>query len=128
MISRLLIVALLGFALAGCVKDGGLGMRLFQQESKGYPALSVGLKQYDDGNYADSARNLNVAIEHGLTDGERASAHKTLAFMHCIANRERQCRDEFRKALVAVPDMELDPAETGHPIWGPVFRSVKAAR
>jgi hypothetical protein len=24
--------------------------------------------------------------------------------------------------------MELAPAEAGHPIWGPIFRSLKASR
>jgi hypothetical protein len=24
--------------------------------------------------------------------------------------------------------MDLDPAESGHPIWGPAFRAVKARR
>jgi hypothetical protein len=26
------------------------------------------------------------------------------------------------------PALELEPAESGHPIWGPVFRSLKARR
>jgi hypothetical protein len=38
------------------------------------------------------------------------------------------CRDEFRAALDIDPSMQLEPAEAGHPVWGPVFRSVKAGR
>ena len=62
------------------------------------------------------------------TDKERADAHKYLAFIHCSSNRERQCRDEFRKALAVDPALELAPAERGHPVWGPIFRSLKWGR
>jgi hypothetical protein len=36
------------------------------------------------------------------------------------------CYESFRKALALKPDFELTPAEAGHPVWGPVFRSAKA--
>jgi Tfp pilus assembly protein PilF len=91
-------------------------------------ALAAGLKQYDEGLYEESATNLQGAIDLGLPVKERADAHKHLAFIHCAANRERQCRDEFRKALALEPKLELNPAEAGHPVWGPIFRSLKAAR
>ncbi len=48
--------------------------------------------------------------------------------MHCAGNRVVPCREEFRKALTVDPELELAPAEAGHPIWGPVFKSVKAGR
>ena len=91
-------------------------------------AFSIGLKQYEAGEYAESAKNLQGAISLGLPDRERADAHKYLAFIHCSSNRERQCRDEFRKALSVDPALELAPAEAGHPVWGPIFRSLKAGR
>jgi Tfp pilus assembly protein PilF len=94
----------------------------------GPDALSVGLKQYEDGDYAESAKNLQGAIELGIADKERANAHKHLAFIHCSSNRQQQCRDEFRKALAVDPALELAPAEAGHPVWGPIFRSLKAAK
>jgi hypothetical protein len=47
--------------------------------------------------------------------------------MHCIAGQQSQCRDEFRKALEIDPRLELKPEEEGHPMWAPVFRSVKAS-
>jgi hypothetical protein len=31
-------------------------------------------------------------------------------------------------ALDADPDFVLQPAEAGHPLWGPVFTSVKSRR
>jgi len=86
------------------------------------------LKQYDAGAYLESMKNFHAAIREGLDDKELASAHKYLAFMHCASNRERQCREEFRRALAADPALELDAAEAGHPLWGPVFRSVKDSR
>jgi len=94
----------------------------------GASALSAGLKLYEDGEYAESAKNLQGAIDLGLPDKQRADAHKHLAFIHCSSNRERACRDEFRKALAVNPALELAPAEAGHPVWGPIFRSLKAGR
>jgi Tfp pilus assembly protein PilF len=91
-------------------------------------ALSAGLKQYEDGNYEESAKNLQGAIDLGVAEKERATAHKHLAFIHCSANREQKCRDEFRKALAVDPGLDLAPAEAGHPVWGPIFRSLKAGR
>ena len=91
-------------------------------------AFTVGLKQYEAGDYTESAKNLQGAISLGLPDRQRADAHKHLAFIHCSENRERQCRDEFRKALAVDPALDLAPAEAGHPVWGPIFRSLKAAR
>jgi Tfp pilus assembly protein PilF len=90
-------------------------------------ALEGGLKQYEQGDYAESAKNLQTAIDVGLPEKERAGAHKHLAFIHCSANRERQCRDEFRKGLAADPGLDLTPAEAGHPAWGPIFLSVSGA-
>jgi len=94
----------------------------------GTSALSAALKQYEEGDYVESAKSLQGAIELGLPDRQRANAHKHLAFIHCSSSRERQCRDEFRKALAVDPALDLAPAEAGHPVWGPVFRSLKAAR
>jgi tetratricopeptide (TPR) repeat protein len=96
--------------------------------NNGQPALAAGLKHYEEGRYAESLKSLQSALGQGLTGGDRVTAHKHVAFIHCASNRERACRDEFRKALKVNPGMELAPAEAGHPIWGPAFRSVKAGR
>jgi Tfp pilus assembly protein PilF len=96
--------------------------------AKGEPLLAAGLRQYDDGNYDASLRSLSEALALGLPSAERVKAHKHLAFVHCASDRQRQCRDEFRKALAIDPALELGPAEAGHPVWGPVFRAVKAGR
>lgn len=91
-------------------------------------ALSAGLKQYEDGDYAESAKNLQGAIDLGIAEKERVNAHKHLAFIHCSSNRVAQCREEFRKALAVNPALELAPEEAGHPVWGPIFRSLKTAK
>jgi len=126
--TRSLLAAALALALAACGTEPGRKLQELLQPSKGQAALDEGLRQYEDGAYAESAKNLQGAIDQGLTDAQRAEAHKHLAFIHCASTRERQCRDEFRKALAVDPALDLAPAEAGHPIWGPVFRSVKAAR
>jgi hypothetical protein len=93
---------------------------------KGEPALVAGLRLYEEGSYDASARNLQEALAQGVANYERVKAHKHLAFIHCAADRQQPCREEFRKALAIDPALELAPAEAGHPAWGPVFRAVKA--
>lgn len=125
--ARSLIIFIL-LALAGCGTEPVRKVQEFFQPSKGQEALGTGLKQYENGQYAESLRSLRSAIQLGLGDGDRINAHKHAAFIYCISNRQRQCRDEFRKALAVDPTMELAPAEKDHPGWGPVFESVKAGR
>jgi hypothetical protein len=53
---------------------------------------------------------------------------KHSAFIYCASSRERQRREEFKKALAIDPGLDLAPEEADHPMWGRVFRSVKAGR
>jgi Tfp pilus assembly protein PilF len=88
--------------------------------------LDRGLRQYERGEYDDAAKSLVASLDHGLlTKPEQSTARKYLAFIHCVSDRERQCRDEFRKAIEIDPGFTLGPAEAGHPIWGPIFRNVR---
>lgn len=97
------------------------------QAEKASQELSSGIASYENGSYKLAARQLQSALNLGLEKpAQRAEAHKYLAFMHCVGGRKASCRDEFRKALEADPAFVLTPAEAGHPIWGPVFRNVKA--
>ena len=125
--------------LAGCQSEPMRAfksdMQLAQSEikgmfgsSKGDAALAAGLRQYEDGNYGEAAKQLQAAIDQGLSRSGRVNAHKHLAFIHCVSGRTSACREEFRKALAIDPAFNLPPAEAGHPTWGPVFRSVKAGR
>ena len=121
-------IAALSMALAGCSTEEMRKVQEFFDPTKAQQALNAGLKQYEDGQYAESLKNLQSAIQQGLGKRDEVNAHKHVAFIHCASNRERQCRDEFRKALAADPAMDLAPEEAGHPVWGPIFRSVKAGR
>ena len=128
MMIRSLVSAVAFAALAACSSDPMRDIRDLFQSAKGQSAFATGLKQYDDGDYAESAKNLQSALDQGLADRDKVAAYKHLAFIHCVSSRERQCRDEFRKALAVETSMDLAPAEAGHPIWGPIFRAVKAGR
>lgn len=118
--------------LGGCQSEPLRNLRAdvsgFFGAANGEPALASGLRLYEEGNYAESARYLQSALYQGLKNADRVKAHKYLAFIHCVSDRVDACGEEFRKALDIDGHMELSPAEAGHPIWGPVFRSVKSGR
>jgi Tfp pilus assembly protein PilF len=89
--------------------------------------LDKGVMSYEEGNYIASMAALNDVLQTKLADkDDKVSAYKYLAFIHCVSGREKLCYEAFRKALVLNPSFELTPAEAGHPVWGPVFRSAKA--
>ena len=90
--------------------------------------LADAVNLYEEGEYADAAAGFHAALNLGLNPGEQASAHKYLGFIYCTADLEPACRREFRQALRADPAMDLDLAEAGHPVWGPVFQLVRAQR
>jgi Tfp pilus assembly protein PilF len=125
---RLLAVALAAVILAGCESAPMKEVTsLFQ--SKGDKELATGIKQYEEGDYAQAQAHLQAALEAGLrSSADQVKAHKYLAFTYCVTSREKQCREEFRKLLEIDPNFELPPGEAGHPIWGPVFRSVKVRK
>src|SRR5690348_7760333 len=117
-------IALGALLLAGCSAQPRI-QQVFQ--GKGAPALSTGVQQFEEGRYPEATKSLNSALAEGLNStSDQAKAHKYLAFIHCVSNRATQCRDEFGRALDADPRLELEPSEVGHPIWGPVFKTVKA--
>jgi hypothetical protein len=89
--------------------------------------LTMGVWMYEDGDYGGSENYLKSALAQDTTDVDRVRAHKYLAFILCAERREQECRREFREALAIDPGFQLTPAEQGHPIWGPVFRSLKPA-
>ena len=104
------------------------GCALFGSNN-GEDDLQFGVRAYEDGELAYSAKLLQAGLDAGLRHkSDRVRAHKYLAFIHCASNRVPQCRDEFRKAIDLDPSFDLRENEAGHPVWGPVFRSVKTAR
>ena len=123
--------ALTGMVLAGLLAAGcttGPFSDFSFARSAGLPYLEEGIRQYEEGNYRVASRRLQFALEEGLPRAERVSAHKYLAFIACVSGQKLACREEFAIAFELDPTFELDPAEAGHPIWGPVYKSVKASR
>ena len=97
--------------------------------TKGEEELDFGVRAYEDGELVYSAKLLQASLDGGLRGtSNRVRAHKYLAFIHCASGRVQQCRDEFKKALEIDPSFDLREAEAGHPVWGPVYRSVKARK
>jgi len=130
---------LVAIACAGCASPGGVQTDDWVVSAKA-PAtrtgraspsraqmdLRRGIQSYEDAEYEIAARNFRSALKRGLrTPRDKAQAYKYLAFLACTSGRMKSCRAEFRNALQADPRFELAPAETGHPIWGPVFRDAK---
>lgn len=123
-ISALICAVLLMTACASPVmRDAGLDKFALRKAEKD---LSLGIRAYEDGDYRNSTRLLQSALAAELfLTSDKVAAHKYLAFMQCAQSREKACRDEFRKVLDLNPDFQLTPAESGHPLWGPVFKSLK---
>lgn len=127
--TRLLLMALLAAALAGCESAPVREIKSIFQPSKAEQDFAAGIKQYEDGEYGEAARLLQASLDQGLSGkSDQVKAHKYLAFIHCASNRQAMCREEFRLALKIDPSFELAANEAGHPIWGPAFRSVKSRR
>jgi len=92
-------------------------------------ALAAGLVDYDDGAFDRAQTDFETAVKQGLHDPHDAGvAHKHLAFIACAFNHPAECEAHFRSAFAADPAFHLSDAEIGHPIWGPVYRRVAAAR
>jgi Tfp pilus assembly protein PilF len=123
----IVVLLLAAIASSGCSSGP---VREFQRlfEDKGEAQLKQGIKDYEDGRLTQASANFQSALDAGLKEAEQVTAHKYLAFIHCVSKRERQCRAHFRTALEIDPSFELTPAEAGHPMWGPVFRKAKEGR
>jgi hypothetical protein len=89
--------------------------------------LGEGVKAYEAGNYEPAMTSFLVALDSGvLSVPQQLVARKLMAFIHCVSSRETNCREEFEKALALDSKFDLTPAESGHPIWGAVFRNMKS--
>lgn len=131
-ISKAILFGLLVLLMSGCQNTKSLNpfaCDTTNASGAGTPAdkkLNYGVLSYEEGNYQASITALQGVLEKGLSgQPEQVKAYKYLAFIQCVSGRESMCRDYFKKALEIDPNFNLDTAEAGHPIWGPVFRSVK---
>ena len=114
--------------LAGCAEapkaaaPSGLAELMEQPAER---ALLDGIRAYDDGQYGEAEKNLRRALALGLNSPrDQASAHKLLAFITCTSERVGDCRQEFRAARAADASFALSKSEAGHPLWGPVYRTL----
>ena len=124
----LLLPIALALVLAGCAtpppppKPTGLAEVM---ERPAESALLDGIRAYDDGQYAQAEPLLRKALAEGLQSArDRATAHKLLAFITCTSDRLADCQQQFRDARAADASFALSRSEAGHPVWGPVYKSL----
>lgn len=131
---RIILIAMCTLVLSGCVTtrscDDNTEVRLIRTQTEFM--VNNGIRNYEDGNYSASMGILQSLVENrAATKSEKLLAYKYLAFNHCISptesrdTRERMCRDSFRRAFEINPNFSLTQAEAGHPVWGPIFSSVR---
>jgi Tfp pilus assembly protein PilF len=131
--SALLVLWCLTFVLSSCAvpepapaaPTSGLAELLERPAER---ALYDGLRAYDDGQYSAAEAALRKALQADLrSPRDRATAHKLLAFITCTSERLAECEAAFRAARSTDKAFELSRSETGHPVWGLVYRRVLAA-
>lgn len=115
-------------ALAGCSTISSLPpatglMDVLQRP--GEAALLAGVRAYEDGQYDESEKQMQLALRNGLASpADRAAAYKYLAFIACASQRIAQCEQAFRSARSSDRNFALNKSEAGHPIWGPVYKKL----
>jgi Tfp pilus assembly protein PilF len=110
--------------LAGCAAPSAAPSVADAFDKPAERNLLLGLRAYDEAQYPEAERALGEALRLQLsTPRDRATAHKTLAFIYCTSGRTAQCEAEFRAARTADAGFELNKAESGHPVWGPVYQA-----
>ncbi|MCL4185751.1 MAG: TssQ family T6SS-associated lipoprotein [Burkholderiaceae bacterium] len=123
-----LVLAIAALALAGCSSIGDVGSKVgIGPASPAEQKLAEGVALYDRGDFAAAIRTLQ---SHEIADGDvgtRVRANKYLAFSYCVTQRRTQCRRSFDTALRLDGTFELEAAEAGHPIWGPVYAQARKA-
>ena len=112
--------------VAGCVQPPPAPVGLIDVVSRpAEKALLAGIRTYEDGQYAESEKQLNTALQSGLVSPKDvAAAQKYLAFIYCTSSRTAPCENAFREARKADPAFALSRSEAGHPVWGPVYKRV----
>ena len=126
-VRMMLFATMAALLLSACGTSGVWGGA--SQNGHAEQDLEQAVKIYEDGDYPTAIVILQHALQNGLRNkSDQARAYKYLAFIHCTSAREKQCHDAFKKAFEIDPTFNLQPAEVGHPVWGPVFRSVQSSR
>lgn len=117
----------LALLLAGCAQTPPAPTGLMDvAERPAEKALLAGIRSYEDAQYPQAETQLKQALQTGLASAkDRAAAHKQLAFIYCTSERIAECEAEFRLARAADPAFALGKSESGHPLWGPVYRRLQ---
>ncbi len=89
--------------------------------------LAEGIQRYEAGDYVGAIRALNAAEIVHAGPSTRIQAEKYLAFSYCLTERHALCREAFDRALALDSGFRLQPAEAGHPLWGPVYAQARKA-
>ncbi len=124
---RLAALSSLILGLAGCAPVAAPTVGLLDVTARpAERALLNGMRAYEDGQYAESEKQLRLALGTGLASPkDAAAAQKHLAFIYCTSNRVSDCEAAFRAARKADPAFALSRSEQGHPVWGPVYKRVQ---
>jgi hypothetical protein len=111
--------------LAGCAQPGAPTGLMDVAERPAEKALLSGIRAYEDAQYVEAEKQFRTSLQAGLTSAkDRAAAQKHLAFIYCTSNRITDCEAAFRAARHADPAFALNKSESGHPLWGPVYKRV----
>lgn len=88
--------------------------------------FAEGLSKYNDGLYSDAIKIFREPIFKRAWPELQVRSLKYLAFSYCVNNNASQCKRTFSELIKIEPHFDLNDAERGHPLWGPVFQQAKA--
>jgi tetratricopeptide (TPR) repeat protein len=128
----------LAAALSGCAEMGAQnpGAAASSVPSAPPPLTAIdvqalyklGLTLYGENQLDLALSDLDAAAASKfLKPSDEAIARKTMAFIYCATKREAQCREQFQLVLKLDPNFKLSAAEADHPVWGPIWVSVRGA-
>lgn len=110
--------------LSNVTDSGQPGVPLSEAQAR----YQQGLAKYRESRFDAALADLGAAVSSGqLKPVDLSNGRKHMAFIHCSNGRESLCREQFQAILKAEPKFELAANEASHPVWGPVWRSVKGA-
>lgn len=106
------------FSLGTAQQVSGDSLVKMLEQAKGY---------YNNGEFENAINELQRALQYlkQLNQNDQVEAYKYLAFSYVAFGDKLKAKEQFRKALVLDPNLELDPA-TVSPKIIKVFEEVKS--
>lgn len=90
--------------------------------------IAEAVKQFEERDFETAIRGLQGLLgSPDATAPQQVRMHKYLAFSQCSLQRRAPCQQHFESALKIDPTFQLTQAESGHPIWDPVFKKARTA-